>query len=105
MCARRWRTACANVAVLREYSHRPLPSSSCLGGYPKTPPARPPFSLPFPCLSPDADQALDPLCYFAEPVDEETEPTYRTVIPDPMDFSTMRGKLYRGEYSRPAHRL
>ena len=47
----------------------------------------------------DELQGIDPLRYFAEPVDEDLEPTYRTVIPDPMDFSTMRTKLQRGEYT------
>ena len=47
----------------------------------------------------DEIQGLDPLRYFAEPVDEELEPTYRQVIPDPMDFSVMRTKLMRGEYT------
>ena len=47
----------------------------------------------------DELQALDPLHYFAEPVDEDVEPSYRSVIPDPMDFSSMRCKLHHGEYS------
>ena len=49
----------------------------------------------------DELQGLDPLRYFAEPVDEELEPTYRTVIPDPMDFATMRVKLHKGAYATP----
>uniref|UniRef100_A0A0D3KNP6 Bromo domain-containing protein n=1 Tax=Emiliania huxleyi (strain CCMP1516) TaxID=280463 RepID=A0A0D3KNP6_EMIH1 len=49
----------------------------------------------------DELQALDPLGYFAQPVDDEAIPEYRTVIPDPMDFSTMRVRLRRGEYSSP----
>ena len=48
----------------------------------------------------DELQALDPLGYFATPVDEELIPEYRTVIPDPMDFGTMRARLHRGEYTR-----
>ena len=51
----------------------------------------------------DELQGLDPLRYFAEPVDEDQIPEYRTVIPDPMDFATMRVKLERGEYTAPKH--
>lgn len=47
----------------------------------------------------DELKALDPLLYFAEPVDEDAEPTYRSIIPDPMDFSTMRKKLMNGWYT------
>jgi len=47
----------------------------------------------------DELKALDPLLYFAEPVDEDAEPTYRTIIPDPMDFSTMYRKLMNGGYT------
>ena len=49
----------------------------------------------------DEVQGLDPLRYFADPVDAEAEPTYRIIIPDSMDFSTMKSKLNRGEYKVP----
>jgi hypothetical protein len=47
----------------------------------------------------DELESLDPLGYFGSPVDEELIPEYRSVIPDPIDFGTMRARLYRGDYT------
>ena len=49
----------------------------------------------------DEVQSLDALRYFAKPVDNEIEPSYNQVIPDPMDFGQMRLRLLRGEYASP----
>ena len=80
-------------------SHNKTPKSQ-----PEKMKSRVAIDAPLPQDALDELKSLDPFLYFAEPVDDDLEPTYRTIIPDPMDFSTMRQKLMDGGYTKGRER-